>query len=119
MDDRLNAILELRNRSQRFITGEMQFSEFLSALSWYRFDDEMEDENGEWDPERAVKDLSDELQQEYLFYVRWHLAASTKKFANPHWVYGESQEPYGWIDKKAYCKQFVKAFQSLKLSRIG
>src|SRR5690348_2495041 len=105
MDPRLTAILELRAASQRFVTGEMPFEEFVRALSWHSFDDE--DDEGMWNPRASVKDLPQALQAEYLFYVKWRLANNPKgDFRSAGWVYGANSESYGWIDKQRYHKTF-------------
>ena len=105
--------MELRTRSQRFARGEMAFEEFRPALGWFTFDDE-----GRWEPRLAVKDLPDELQVEYLFYVKWLLATNEDLFKSSLWKYGESQEPYGWIDKNKYQRLFADEFHTFKSSEI-
>lgn len=116
MDPRLTAILKLRTRSEQFANGTLPFEELPRALSWFSFDDE--DDEGRWDPRMAVKDLSEELQMEYLFYVKWRGEAAHGSPKSTTWVYGKSIEPYGWIDKQAFHKMFTEEFFRLKLADI-
>jgi hypothetical protein len=116
MDPRLSAILRLRAISRRFAVGELPFNEFLPALKWYSFDDE--NDEGRWEPRMAVKDLCQELHAEYLFYVKWRGEAGADKFKSSQWVYGESKDQHGWIDKQAYHRLFTEEFCRLKLSEI-
>lgn len=117
MDSRLKAIRKLRILSTGFANGEVSFEIFLPALSWHSFDDE--DEEGRYDPRASVKDLPPELRAEYLFYVKWRVAAANGSFKASDWKYGDGQEPYGWIDKEAYRKMFSQEFSGLKLLDIA
>jgi hypothetical protein len=116
MDARLKAIRELRALSTGFANGELSFEKFRPALSWHSFDDE--DEQGKWDPRVSVRDFPEELQGEYLFYVKWRVAAARGDPKAANWNYGDSQEPYGWIDKEAYRRAFSEEFARLKLLDI-
>ena len=117
MDPRLKAISSLRLQSEQFLNGDVAFEELIHALSWHSFDDE--DENGRWDPRLAIKDLPGELQTEYLFYVKWRGHVGQGEPKSSHWAYGQSTEPYGWIDKVAFKKQFSQEFRQLTLLPIG
>ena len=110
---RIESILSLRSRSQQFLIGALAFDELVRALRWYSFDDE--DEKGRWDPRLVVKDLPDELQTEYLFYVKWRGLIGQGIPKSTGWVYGQSAESYGWIDKAAFKKQFTEEFHKLTL----
>jgi hypothetical protein len=50
--------------------------------------------------------------------VKWRGEAGADKFKSSQWVYGESKDQHGWIDKQAYHRLFTEEFCRLKLSEI-
>jgi len=116
LEQRLKAIFELCRRSEQYVNGDLSFEKFRPALSWYRFDDE--DDQGRWDLKLAVKDLAQELQTEYLFYVRWAGEAARGNPKVPGWLFGRCEEPYGWIDKTAFHRLFNQGFRQLNFLPI-
>lgn len=112
MDQRTEVIERMRALSRRFIDGEIPFDEFYPALGQLV---------GYFDPyDRDIRDLPAALQAEVIFYEDWtgsEFSESPKPMpAAKDWVYGESTEPYGWIDRDAFRRLFAEDFRRLSES---
>ena len=66
----------------------------------------------------ALEGLTDSQQKEIVFYFEWHGGDfgeyEDRIPRNPTWKYGESEEPYGWVDTERYFHLFSAAFEKLK-----
>jgi len=66
----------------------------------------------------SLDDLDDAQKEEILFYFQWHggeFGEHEDRIPRKRdWKYGDSDEPYGWVDRDRYHKEFSEAFGELK-----
>ena len=90
--------------------------EFVAAkLDYATFRERMALVMGPLDPlDWAMKTLTTTQQAEATFYVEWlggEFGETEHQIPRrADWVYGESDEPYGWVDQEEYRRRLGTAF---------
>jgi len=111
MDEAQLALDEYRQKVLLYIEEKIDWVEF-----WKSFAKIM----APFDPlSWSLNDLSRNQKKEVLFYYEWHggeFGESEERIPKlKSWKYGESMELYGWVDKKAYFKNFKSAVNELRI----
>lgn len=115
MDSRYKSITAIREISNKFIKGQIDFDNFYDSVC--------KELGSEFDPfDDSIEDLDSDLQIELRFYSR----LTGGEFGeykdmipkNANWEYGLTDEKYGWFDKTEYLSRFKQEFLNLKLYNI-
>lgn len=115
MDERIEAIRKMRRLSEQFIAGELPFEQFYPALTR---------QFACFDPlDWCTADLPADLRAEVVFFSDWlggefgEQSSLIPKAAD--WRYGESTEPFGWIDKEQYRRQLDQGLRGLRRGALA
>jgi len=113
MNEVLAAIQECRSIVRDFIAGHFDYGEFRKRMG---------PATGPFDPlDWALEGLTSDDQSEVRLYVEWlggefgeteHLIPR-----RADWVYGESDEPYGWVDQEEYRRRLEHAFKDILIGK--
>lgn len=108
MKEEREALQVIRRLAQEFITRQISFDEF-----WPKFTNEL---GGTFDPlDEAIADLTPEEKDEVMFYFSLDGGEFGKTESrlpvDPNWKYGQSQTPFGWVDKEKFRAMFAKEFE--------
>jgi hypothetical protein len=100
---------ELRRLVDRFLSGTIPFEAFypqyrMTAHRLFELDD---------------KDLPQVLHDEVAFYLRWEGFGPYDGHVplNAAWQYGQSTDPFGWIDKPAFRERFSEEYSVVVAGR--
>jgi hypothetical protein len=109
MSDVLAAIPKCRAIVRDFIAGHLDYGEFRKRVVAA---------TGSFDPlDWAVEGLTSDQESEVALYVDWLGGEfGEAEHLNPRradWVYGESDEPYGWVDQEEYRRRLEHAFKDI------
>jgi hypothetical protein len=109
MSEVLAAIKQCRSIVRDFIAGHLDYGEFRKRMAAA---------TGPFDPlSWALEGLTSDQEAEVVLYVDWlggefgeteHLIPR-----RADWVYGESEESYGWVDQNEYRRRLEQAFKSV------
>ena len=103
------AVLRCRELTRSFVIGDLDYAGFR---------EEMARAMGPLDPlDWAVRELSAERAREAEAYVKslgGQFGEEEERIPRrPEWVYGASDEPYGWVDQEAYRAQLREVFSDV------
>ena len=115
-DERLRIIDEMRSLGEQFITGEVTFDQFYPKFSRLL---------GYFDPmDWETEDLPAPLKSEVEFYSGLMGCDFGEREAEQvmplatDWTYGVSRDPYGWIDKEEYRRQFAARLHEFRRTQV-
>ncbi len=107
MNDEEKAICEMRELSKQFIAKNIEFDLFFEQMIFILGQDfdQIED---------YIDRLKKDHQTELLFYNKMTGGDSSQDESeipkNLKWVYGDSSEKYGWIDKERFYSLYKTEF---------
>ncbi len=110
MNDEEKAICQMRGLSEKFIAKNIEFNLFFEQMIFILGQDfdQIED---------YIDSLKKDQQTELLFYNKMTGGDSSQDESeipkNSNWVYGDSSEKYGWIDKERFYSLYKAEFEKL------
>lgn len=106
------ALQQMRDMLRQFIRGDLEVAAFVPSYAalFAPFDP----------PDRTTEELSDEEYADLSLFIRlmggWFGEYNELIPRNPSWIYGQNDEPYGWIDGPGYREWISEEAKTRNLS---
>jgi hypothetical protein len=116
MDERIEAIRQLRLLAGAYASGSVTLGDFVAGTArlvrvthpFGPYD---------WQEEDTPPPLGTELEAEVSFYIEWSHHHRDKSYRRADWVYGSGGE-YDWLDMERYHADFAEALGHMRLEPL-
>lgn len=118
--DTVESLTVLRSLSKQFYDNKISIEEFFQKS-------EIElgstfDFGVDFTVEDLPNNFSKAIKDEIMFYFKYTTYDTEDEKCviptNPKWIYGKSNEPFGWIDEDKYRKVYGENFNKLVLEKL-